>query len=90
MLPVPTREAVDSISAPKEDTAPSVRGFSRTTRKASRTMRNCTKPVQMVKVSPAATRNSGTQGVYRKSLIRRIRPSIISVISPRSLSNTYG
>ena len=36
MLPVPTREAVDTISAWKEDTLPSFSGRSTTTRMASR------------------------------------------------------
>lgn len=45
MLPVPTREAVDTISAWKEDTLPSFSGRSTTTRMASRSSRSCGNPV---------------------------------------------
>ena len=55
MLPVPTREAVDTISAWKEDTLPSFSGRSTTTRMASRSSRSCGNRFRMVKNSPAAT-----------------------------------
>ena len=49
MLPVPTREAVETISAPKEDMAPMLTGFSLTTRTDSPKSLNCTRPRRMVK-----------------------------------------
>ena len=49
MLPVPTREAVETISAPKEDMAPMLTGFSLTTRIDSPNSRTCTRPRRMVK-----------------------------------------
>ena len=42
MLPVPTRDAVETISAPKEEVAPRFTGFSFTTRIDSANRRNCT------------------------------------------------
>ena len=52
MLPVPTREAVEIMSAPKEEIEPSVAGFSDTTRMDSRNSRSWGSPVRMVKYSP--------------------------------------
>ena len=49
ILPVPTREAVDTISAWNEETVPASWGFSPTTRMDSRNILNCTKPVRTVK-----------------------------------------
>ena len=69
MLPVPTREAVDTISAPKEETAPSVLGFSESTRKVSRSRRTWINLLRKVKVRPATTSSSGTQGIYSTPLI---------------------
>ena len=54
MLPVPTRDAVETISAWKDDTSPPS-GFSRSTRKHSGKRRICIRPVLTVKYSPAAT-----------------------------------
>ena len=55
MLPVPTRDAVDTISAWKEDTLPSFSGRSTTTRMDSFSSRSCGKRLRTVKNSPAAT-----------------------------------
>ena len=55
MLPVPTRDAVDTISAWKEDTLPSFSGRSITTRTDSFSSRSCGKRFRMVKNTPAAT-----------------------------------
>ena len=49
MLPVPTREAVDTISAWKEETVPASWGFSPTTRMDSANILNWTKPLRTVK-----------------------------------------
>ena len=56
MLPVPTREAVDTISAWKEETLPSLLGFSITTRMDSGNRRSCTNLVRSEKYRPAASR----------------------------------
>ena len=56
MLPVPTREAVDTIRAWKEETVPARSGRSVTTRRDSRNMRNWMNRVRKVKYSPAASR----------------------------------
>jgi len=55
MLPVPTRDAVDTISAWKEEVAPAFSGFSPTTRMDSRNIRNWTKRVRKVKYRPVAS-----------------------------------
>ena len=60
MLPVPTRDAVDTISAPKEETDFLSFGFSLTDFIASPNRRTCIKPVRTVKKIPATRRNSGT------------------------------
>ena len=49
MLPVPTREAVDTIRAWKEETEPARSGRSVTTRRDSRNIRNWMKRVRKVK-----------------------------------------
>ena len=54
MLPVPTREAVDTISAWKDDTFCSPEGFSMISLQAVPNRRICTKRVRKVKSSPAA------------------------------------
>ena len=70
ILPVPTREAVETISAPNDEVAPMLTGFSVTTRMDSPNRLNCGRPRRMVKYRPASTRISGTMyGSYRKPLI---------------------
>ena len=49
MLPVPTREAVETISAPKDEVASRLVGFSLTTRTDSPNSRNWTRPSLTVK-----------------------------------------
>ena len=49
MFPVPTREAVDTINAPNEDTDFLSFGFSLTTLIDSPNRRTCKKPVRTVK-----------------------------------------
>ena len=58
MFPVPTREAVETIRAPKEETAPSVAGFSDTTRMDSGNSRSWGTPVHTVKYSPPQNSSS--------------------------------
>ena len=58
MLPVPTREAVDTIRAWKEEVEPACSGRSPTTRMDSPNSRNWTNLVRMVKYSPAASRRT--------------------------------
>ena len=60
MLPVPTREAVDTIRAAKDEVPLSFTGFSLTTRTDSPKSRSCIRPVRMVKNRPAASRIRGT------------------------------
>ena len=69
MLPVPTREAVETISAPKEEMPPLVLGFSDTTRKDSPSRRTCMNLLRKVKNRPAARSRKGTQGMYRTPLM---------------------
>ena len=70
-------QAVEIINAPKEETEPSVAGFSITTWMDSFTIRSCTNLVRKVSSTPATTRNRGTQGSYRKPLTVFTRLSII-------------
>ena len=49
MFPVPTREAVETMSAPKDEVEPRLTGFSLTTRMDSPKSRNCISPVRAVK-----------------------------------------
>lgn len=65
MLPVPTRDAVDTISAWKEEMEPALWGFSPTTRMDSPNIRNWIKPVRMVKYTPAASSRITRMYVYR-------------------------
>lgn len=60
MLPVPTRDAVDTMSAPNEEMLPFSFGFSATTWMDSPNRRNWIRPVRIVKYRPATIRNSGT------------------------------
>ena len=55
IFPVPTRDAVETMSAWKDDTSPPSAGFSITTRKHSGKSLTCISPVRTVKYSPAAT-----------------------------------
>lgn len=48
ILPVPTRDAVDTIKAWKDDTAPDSTGFSKITRIVSLNIRTCTRRVRKV------------------------------------------
>ena len=79
MLPVPTRDAVDTISAWKEEVAPAFSGFSPTTRMDSRNIRNWTKRV--LKVNRKAHPNSMIIKTYdhRRSLIPLIQLFSISI-----------
>ena len=49
ILPVPTREAVEIINAPKEETCPAFFGFSKMTRKVSLNRRSWMNFVRKVK-----------------------------------------
>ena len=62
IFPVPTRDAVETMSAWKGETAPSFCGFSITRRILSQNIRNCTKPVLQVKYSPAAVNTTTRMG----------------------------
>ena len=55
MLPVPTREAVDTIRAWKEEMEPALSGFSPTTRMDSANIRNWMNLVRKVKYRPTAS-----------------------------------
>ena len=63
MLPVPTRLAVETISAPSEETEFLSFGFSDTTWIDSPNRRNWINFVRAVKYRPATIRNAGTHGV---------------------------
>lgn len=81
MLPVPTRDAVDTMSAPKDEMLPFSFGFSLTTRIDSPNSRNWISPVRIVKYRPAASRNSGTMyGRYKKPPIALTTLSIDSIM----------
>ena len=81
MLPVPTRDAVDTISAPNEEMLPFSFGFSATTWIDSPNRRNWIRPVRIVKYRPATIRNSGTMyGWYKKPPIALTTLSILSIM----------
>lgn len=81
MLPVPTRDAVDTMSAPKDEMLPFSFGFSLTTRIDSPNSRNWISPVRIVKYRPAASRNRGTMyGRYKKPPIALTTLSIDSIM----------
>ena len=81
MLPVPTRDAVETMSAPNEDTLPFSLGFSLTTFIDSPNRLICKSPVRIVKYTPATSRNSGTMyGWYSTPLMAFITPSIFSIM----------
>ena len=63
MLPVPTRLAVETISAPSEETEFLSFGVSDTTWIDSPNRRNWINFVRAVKYRPATIRNAGTHGV---------------------------
>ena len=69
MLPVPTRDAVETISAPNEEMPFSDLGFSETTLIDSLNMLSCMNLVCIVKYRPPASSRSGTShGLYSTSL----------------------
>ena len=69
MLPVPTRDAVDTISAWKEDTLLSSLGFSVTTRMDSPNIRSWTNLVRKVYHRPQASSRMISSLEYMKLLI---------------------
>ena len=82
MLPVPTRDAVETISAPKDEMPSLSFGFSETTRIDSPNRRIWIRPVRTVKIRPATIKNSGTMyGWYKKPLMALTTLSIASIIS---------
>ena len=81
MLPVPTRDAVDTMSAPNEEMPPFSFGFSVTTWMDSPNRRNWIRPVRIVKYRPATIRNSGTMyGWDKKPPIALTTLSILSIM----------
>lgn len=86
MLPVPTREAEETISAPKDEIPLSFFGFSEITRIASLNIRPCMNLVRTVKYNPPANNRSGTnQGLYRMSLIASI--TLSSALNAEAIIN---
>ena len=77
MLPTPTREAVDTISARNEETSPSSTGGSVTTRIASLNRRSGRARVRMKKYRPTPMRRATSRYVYMK-------PEIVSRVPARS------
>ena len=70
ILPVPTLDAVETMSAPNDEIPFSLLGFSDTTLIESLNMLICMNLVRIVKYNPPARSSSGTiQGLYSTSLI---------------------
>lgn len=57
---VPTRDAVETISAPKEEIPLPCTGFSLRTRSVSTKRRICGNPMRIDRNRPAATKKNGT------------------------------
>ena len=82
ILPVPTLDAVETISAPNDEIPFSLFGFSDTTLIESLNMLTCMNLVRIVKYNPPARSSSGTiQGVYSTSIILSTIMSTILLIA---------